>query len=77
MKTAVTSTVWQWYPKKRNMSQRRVSLMWWMAGAIVHWLRFEGSVTELYDVQVIPEVQRPMALGFQIEEIAQLITWEF
>ncbi len=46
-------------------------------GAIVHWLRFEGIVTELYDVQVIPQVQRPMALGFQTEEIAQLITWEF
>ena len=46
-------------------------------GAIVHWLRFEGIVTKLYDVQVISEVQRPMALGFQTEEIAQLITWEF
>jgi hypothetical protein len=34
-------------------------------GAIVHWLRFEGIVTELYDVQVIPEVQWPMGLGFQ------------
>jgi uncharacterized protein (TIGR03032 family) len=45
-------------------------------GAIVHWLRFEGIVTELYDVQVIPAVQRPMALGFQTEEIAQLITLE-
>lgn len=45
-------------------------------GAIVHWLRFEGVVTELYDVQVIPGVQRPMALGFQTEEIAQLITLE-
>ena len=43
---------------------------------IVHWLRFEGVVTELYDVQVIPGVQRPMALGFQTEEIAQLITLE-
>ncbi|MCC3452398.1 TIGR03032 family protein [Microcoleus sp. PH2017_08_TRC_O_A] len=45
-------------------------------GAIVHWLRFEGVVTELYDVQVIPQVQKPMALGFQTEEIAQLITLE-
>jgi len=45
-------------------------------GAIVHWLLFEGIVTELYDVQVIPEVQRPMALGFQTDEIAQLITLE-
>ena len=46
-------------------------------GAIVHWLRFEGIVTKLYDVQVIFQVQRPMALGFQTEEIAPLITWEF
>ena len=46
-------------------------------GAIVHWLRFEGIVTEFYDVQVIPAVQRSMALGFQTEEISQLISWEF
>ncbi|MEG3977971.1 TIGR03032 family protein [Microcoleus sp. herbarium8] len=45
-------------------------------GTIVHWVGFEGVVTELYDVQVIPEVQRPMALGFKTEEIAQLITLE-
>ena len=46
-------------------------------GAIVHWLRFEGILTELYDVQVIPEVQRLRALGFQTDEISQLITGEF
>ena len=45
-------------------------------GAIVHWLRFEGIVTELYDLQVLPGVKRPMALGFQTEEIAQLINLE-
>ncbi|VXD17943.1 hypothetical protein PL8927_600188 [Planktothrix serta PCC 8927] len=45
-------------------------------GAIVHWLRLEGIVTELYDVQIIPEAQKPMALGFQTEEIAKLITLE-
>jgi len=28
-------------------------------------------------VQIIPAAQKPMALGFQTEEIAQLITWEF
>jgi hypothetical protein len=33
--------------------------------------------TLLYDVQVISEVQKPMALGFQTDEIAQLITLEF
>lgn len=44
------------------------------SGAVEHWLRFEGVITELYDVQILPQVQRPMALGFQSEEIAQLIT---
>jgi protein O-GlcNAc transferase len=46
-------------------------------GNIDHWLRIEGgAVTELYDVQVLPGAQHPMALGFQTEEIAQLITLE-
>jgi hypothetical protein len=31
----------------------------------------------LSDVQIIPAAQKPMALGFQTEEIAQLITLEF
>lgn len=44
------------------------------SGVIEHWLRFEGIITELYDVQILPQVQRPTALGFQSEEIAQLIT---
>lgn len=44
------------------------------SGAIEHWLRFEGVITELYDVQIMPQVQRPMAFGFQSEEIAQCIT---
>ena len=45
-------------------------------GAIAHWVRIEGRITELYDVQVIPGVKRPMALGFQTKEIAQLIALE-
>jgi uncharacterized protein (TIGR03032 family) len=43
-------------------------------GDIVHWIRVEGSVRELYDVVVIPEVRRPMALGFQTDEIHRFIT---
>ena len=43
-------------------------------GSIVHWLRLEGVITELYDVQLLPNVQRPMSLGFQTNEIAQLLT---
>ena len=45
-------------------------------GAIANWVRFEGKITELYDVQILPKVKRPMALGFQTDEIAQLISLE-
>jgi protein O-GlcNAc transferase len=44
--------------------------------AIVHWLRLEGEVTEIYDVQVLPGVRHPMALGFHTDEIARLLTLE-
>lgn len=43
-------------------------------GDIVHWLRIEGSVKELYDVAVLPTVRRPMALGFMTDEIRRIIT---
>ncbi len=45
-------------------------------GNIVGWLRFEGIITELYDVQVLPGVSRPMALGFQDDEIARRLTFD-
>ena len=40
---------------------------------IIHWLRIEGMVSELYDVVVLPEVARPMAFGFKTDEIERLI----
>jgi uncharacterized protein (TIGR03032 family) len=43
-------------------------------GDIVHWLRLEGVVTELYDVVALPAVIRPMALGFRTDEIRRTIT---
>jgi uncharacterized protein (TIGR03032 family) len=45
-------------------------------GNIVSWVRIEGLITELYDVQVIPGVKRPMALGFKTDEIAQWISFK-
>ena len=39
------------------------------SGDVVHWLRIEGVVEELYDVVVLPDVVRPKALGFKTEEI--------
>jgi uncharacterized protein (TIGR03032 family) len=45
-------------------------------GDVVHWLRFEGLVQELYDVIVLPCVRSPMALGFKTDEINRLISIE-
>ena len=42
-------------------------------GDIVHWLRIEGIVQELYDVAVIPGAARPTALGLKTDEIRRMI----
>lgn len=44
------------------------------SGDIVHWLRIEGIVTEMYDVAILPNVIRPMALGFKTDEIRRTIS---
>lgn len=43
-------------------------------GDIVHWLRFDGAIQELYDVAVLAGVRRPMALGLRSDEIRRVIT---
>jgi uncharacterized protein (TIGR03032 family) len=45
-------------------------------GDIVHWLRFEGVVEELYDVVALPGVVRPKALGFKTDEVRYTVTAE-
>ncbi|WP_265266490.1 TIGR03032 family protein [Spirulina subsalsa] len=45
-------------------------------GIIDHWLQIDGVISELYDVQIIPNALRPMVLGFMTDEICQLITLE-
>ncbi len=42
-------------------------------GAIVHWLEISGKMEELYDVIVIPDTVRPMAVGFQNDEINKFV----
>ena len=44
------------------------------SGDAVHWLRIEGVVQELYDVVALPGCVRPMAIGFQSDEIRRVIT---
>jgi len=46
------------------------------SGDMVHWLRFDVKVRELYDVAVLPGSRRPMALGFQTDEIRRLLSLE-
>lgn len=43
-------------------------------GDCAEWLRLEGQVTELYDVAVLPDVARPMSLGFKTDEIERLLS---
>ncbi|WP_214662417.1 TIGR03032 family protein [Amazonocrinis nigriterrae] len=44
------------------------------SGDIVHSLRLEGVVLELYDVVVLPQVRCPMAIGFRNDEIRRMVT---
>ncbi|MEM6651574.1 MAG: TIGR03032 family protein [Pseudomonadota bacterium] len=46
------------------------------SGDILHWLNFESHITELYDTSFLPGTARPMHLGFQTNEIRQLIKFE-
>jgi uncharacterized protein (TIGR03032 family) len=41
-----------------------------------HWLELHGLVLELYDVAIVPETKRPMALGFKSDELRRTITFE-
>lgn len=42
------------------------------SGDCVEWMRFDGTVEELYDVTVLPGIRRPTALGFKTDEIERL-----
>ena len=44
------------------------------SGDIVHSLRIEGVVEELYDVQLLPGVRQPMAIGLKTDEIRRVIS---
>lgn len=44
------------------------------SGDLVHWLRIEGVVKELYDVVVLKGIRRPSAIGFKTNEVSQIIS---
>jgi uncharacterized protein (TIGR03032 family) len=43
-------------------------------GDILHWIRFEGAVRELFDAAFIPGVRAPMCVGLANPEMRTLIT---
>jgi hypothetical protein len=40
----------------------------------MHWLRISGVIEELYDVAVLPGIQRPMVIGLQSDEIRRVLS---
>ena len=43
---------------------------------VAQWLRFDGAITELFDICVLPGVKNPITLGPQSTEIRDFITIE-
>jgi len=68
-------STFQGLPLDANLAKRKATARTGLqvidlaSGDIVHWLRIEGNVEELYDVVVLPDVVRPKAFGFKTEEI--------
>ncbi|PXW88260.1 uncharacterized protein (TIGR03032 family) [Nitrosomonas sp. Nm84] len=63
--------------KSRNAEARcGVQVIDLRTGDVVHWLRMEGVVEELYDVITLPNIRRPMALGFKTDEIRRVLSVE-
>ena len=46
------------------------------SGDIVEWIKLEGGVSELFDVQVLAGVRWPVATGFLNDDIHKAITFE-
>jgi uncharacterized protein (TIGR03032 family) len=45
-------------------------------GDVLHWIRFEGDISEIFDVCFLPNVRNPMMIGLRTAEIRELITFE-
>lgn len=45
-------------------------------GEVAQWLRFDGPITELFDICILPGVKNPITLGPQSTEIRDFITIE-
>ncbi len=47
------------------------------SGSVAHWLKVEGLISELYDIEVLPDVRRPMVLGFKSDEICRFVSIDY
>jgi uncharacterized protein (TIGR03032 family) len=45
-------------------------------GDVVNWIRFEGDISEIFDISFLPNVVNPMMIGLRTAEIRELITFE-
>jgi uncharacterized protein (TIGR03032 family) len=45
-------------------------------GDVQQWIRFEGDITEIFDICILPNVRNPMMVGLRTAEIHELITFE-
>jgi len=47
-----------------------------VTGDVVHWVRFQGIVTEIFDIAVVPRARKPQMIGFRSDEIRRVISIE-
>lgn len=45
-------------------------------GDVGNWIRFDGDISEIFDVCFLPNVRNPMMIGLRTTEIRDLITYE-
>jgi len=46
------------------------------SGAAIEWMRFEHTITELYDVAVLPQSRQAEAVGFVADDIECAVSVE-
>ncbi|WP_248642834.1 TIGR03032 family protein [Thermomonas fusca] len=45
-------------------------------GDVLNWIRFDGDISEIFDISFLPNVKHPMMIGLRTAEIRDLITFE-
>jgi len=45
-------------------------------GDVQQWIRFDGDITEIFDICILPNVRNPMMVGLRTADVRELITFE-